>query len=902
MSNTGHLDSFTKIWSCFSPLILPVFFGLTLFTYKKKNDDLHNDSSLWFFWVMNSLTIVISIISIVLFGIELSQSPEYNKDGALEAYLVSFLFSSFFLVAVFVFFITELFEKDYSEIVRKIKTFFSVALDFFITTKISDFWRKGIYIGVSLLTLIPLIFFSLIPALQDHKNMANWVKFAISTIFILFMLFVSLGLISTELKNKYTFKLLKIMMYRKNITWTVFFISFLSFGIPFLINNRKHVEKTENEELFKCKTGKRIKPEGEKVTVERTCKESVFDESKENINMVEIPFYIVLFLMLSLLFGLNTGKIKNIFNIDPFKSLIISLCLGLFLSFIVFQIHSDRFFGINDEVKEVSDKAYKTGNIIFLIFGLIGLVSLKQVNSNYSDRPNYDDLMKNIFWLFEKLKSDLFSSALYIVGLIAFTSVFYTLLSKRSIDSGITTKIVQLVYLMVGLSLMIMLYKVLINTEFMKRFPIFKILINLIFFIPCILFGIVEFLYNDFTNTPKVVYVLLLGQMILISSYILIPLIVKNLYGLVKIKKSNNEVNELEKQTTKKSVNQKTKEINELKQVVSDKISEKKWNKIIGEKLYKDINKLQVYLVSNTNIKDEKGYINESVKEKVKEKLEPEKTEEILKKINENPDLWATNCDAEWSNCEKVAGTIDAIDKLDCNLAYYTIYIHLVGEEISNKIGELTKLETKNKKAEEKDKKYFNTNTTLISDPVYLDRETATDKKFQDLEDCIKDVKDCNRSYNYAISLWVNLHAQPPNNNPSYNKYANIINYSKNPKISYNMKENKLKVEILRRIEKIGGSDSSSHSIFEKNVLKMQKWNNIVINYNLGIVEIFVNSKLVASNDVILPYLITDDIIIGEKNGISGGICNVVYYPTKLTKTEIDLLYNSLKLRNPPIA
>jgi len=897
----GYLDSFSKVWSCFSPLILPIFFGLTLFTYKKKNDGVGWTKLM--FMITTFSTIVISIISIFLFFIEQKTFLEHNKDGAMNGYLVSFLFSLFFLVAVIVFPLAEWVKKDYSEILEKLKSFFNIVLDFFSKKKISDYWRKIIYTVVSIPALIALLL-SIIPAIKEPENMTNWGKFTISTIFILFMLFVSLGLISTELKNKYSLKLLKIMMYRKNITWVVFFISFLSFGIPFLINNRKQVEKTENEELFNCKTGKRGNTTGEIGKEARICKESVFDESKEKINSVEIPFYVVLFLTLSLLFGLNTGKVKDVFNIDPFKSLIISLCLGLILSFIVFQIHSDRVFGINDEVKEVSDEAYKTGNIIFLIFGLIGLVSLKQVNYNYSDRPNYDDLMKNIFWLFEKLKSDLLSSALYFAGLITFVIVFYTLLSKRSIESGITTKVVQLVYLMVGLSLMIMLYKVLINTEFMKRFPIFKILINLIFFIPCILFGIVEFLYNDFTNTPKIVYVLLLGQIILISSYILIPLIVKNLYGLVKIKKGNNEVNELEKQTTKKSVNQKTKEINELKQVVSDKISEKKWNEIIGKNLYKDINKLQVYLVSSTNIKDRKGYINKSVKKKVKEKLEnePEKTKEILKKINENPDLWETNCNAEWSNCVKVEGAITAIDKLDCNLAYYTIYIHLVGKEISNKIGELTKLETKNKKAEEKDKKYFNTNTTLISDPVYLDRETATDKKFQDLEDCIKGVKDCNRSYNYAISLWVNLHAQPPNNNPSYNKYANIINYSKNPKISYNMKENKLKVEILRRIEKkIGESDSSSHSIFEKNVLKMQKWNNIVINYNLGIVEIFVNSKLVASNDVILPYLITDDIVIGEKNGISGGICNVVYYPTKLTKTEINLLYNSLKLRNPPI-
>ena len=237
--------------------------------------------------------------------------------------------------------------------------------------------------------------------------------------------------------------------------------------------------------------------------------------------------------------------------------------------------------------------------------------------------------MKSVFWLFEKFKSDFLTSILYLAGLVAFVSVFYILLSKRSINLGITTSVVQLVYLMVGLSLMIMLYKVLIKSDFMRRFPILKILVNLIFLIPCILFGIVEFLYNDFTNTPKVVYVLLLGQIILVSCYVLIPIIVKNLYGLVKIKRNNNELNELKKKTTGQAVDGKKDQIKVLKDPVSDKVSETMWNNIIGEKLYNDINKLHTYLASKTNIQNRKGYINEIVKNKVIERLDNSKETEI---------------------------------------------------------------------------------------------------------------------------------------------------------------------------------------------------------------------------------------------------------------------------------
>ena len=44
-----------------------------------------------------------------------------------------------------------------------------------------------------------------------------------------------------------------------------------------------------------------------------------------------------------------------------------------------------------------------------------------------------------------------------------------------------------------------------------------------------------------------------------------------------------------------------------------------------------------------------------------------------------------------------------------------------------------------------------------------------------------------------------------------------------------------------------------------------------------------------------------DGISIGEDNGLSGGICNVVYYPEPLTITEINTLYKSLKYKNPPV-
>ena len=46
-----------------------------------------------------------------------------------------------------------------------------------------------------------------------------------------------------------------------------------------------------------------------------------------------------------------------------------------------------------------------------------------------------------------------------------------------------------------------------------------------------------------------------------------------------------------------------------------------------------------------------------------------------------------------------------------------------------------------------------------------------------------------------------------------------------------------------------------------------------------------------------------DKIKIGQTNGMSGGLCNVVYYPEVLTKAEIDSKYGYVQLLklNPPI-
>ena len=81
----------------------------------------------------------------------------------------------------------------------------------------------------------------------------------------------------------------------------------------------------------------------------------------------------------------------------------------------------------------------------------------------------------------------------------------------------------------------------------------------------------------------------------------------------------------------------------------------------------------------------------------------------------------------------------------------------------------------------------------------------------------------------------------------------------------------------------------------------MNKWNNFVINYTGGTLDIFINGELVSSEPGIVPYMEFDKVTVGSLPGIHGGICNVEYFNKSLSLSTIKNLYGSLKNKSPPI-
>ena len=186
--------------------------------------------------------------------------------------------------------------------------------------------------------------------------------------------------------------------------------------------------------------------------------------------------------------------------------------------------------------------------------------------------------------------------------------------------------------------------------------------------------------------------------------------------------------------------------------------------------------------------------------------------------------------------------------------------------------------------------KKIQTGKVLLKEPVYL-----KNKKYLGQHNDLKlSGYDIQYNYNYAISAWFFIRAQPPNFGASYRKYTTILDYGEKPNISYNGIDNSLKITM-------NNGKNKKPIIYKIKDFPLQRWNNIVINYDSGILDVFMNSKLLASFKNVLPYMSLDNVSVGDDNGIGGGVCNVLYFPRMMTKERISINYNVLKNNNPPI-
>jgi hypothetical protein len=194
----------------------------------------------------------------------------------------------------------------------------------------------------------------------------------------------------------------------------------------------------------------------------------------------------------------------------------------------------------------------------------------------------------------------------------------------------------------------------------------------------------------------------------------------------------------------------------------------------------------------------------------------------------------------------------------------------------------------------------------IINKPVNLNNLSPL-ANYQDLNG------NTDAKYEYGISAWFFIDSMPPNTNTSYNAYTSILNYGNKPNISYNPSENKLRVTMEKITRTVTPNTSSGTKrdytdtsiqeiLYEKEKILLQKWNNIIVNYTGGTLDVFLNNELMKSVNGIVPYMKLDSLTTGQENGLMGGICNVVYFKAPITSPQMYYLYNTVKNKTPPIA
>ena len=181
--------------------------------------------------------------------------------------------------------------------------------------------------------------------------------------------------------------------------------------------------------------------------------------------------------------------------------------------------------------------------------------------------------------------------------------------------------------------------------------------------------------------------------------------------------------------------------------------------------------------------------------------------------------------------------------------------------------------------------------TQILRDPIYLNNK-KTLGTFENLT-AMADGK-YKYNYHYAISAWIYLNPQPPNTSEAYSRYATILDYGGKPVIEYNGSLNTIRIR----------TETEKHTyvnVYSTKDIVYQKWMNIVINYDGANMDVFMNGKLVGTQDNIAPYMTFDNVNSGENKGIHGGICNVMYYNKTLSRSDITMTYNLLRHLDTPV-
>ena len=392
-----------------------------------------------------------------------------------------------------------------------------------------------------------------------------------------------------------------------------------------------------------------------------------------------------------------------------------------------------------------------------------------------------------------------------------------------------------------------------------------RILFNILFIIPCAFFMLAEYLYKELKHTPKSAYYVLLAEIIGVILLIIIPLIKKIVYTKSKADSNSGDILKQKVETTQEELDGLNSKIRKMTEKYEDYLTKWNWDELLESGLNAP-NKKQELISFLIEI----GLDN------------PEDCKDMYKDVKEK-----RNKESKTKDCK------DERTKLLTDMVQYIQTQAPKINRVKVRIDEVEKKLEEEKKEYNENKSAFLTSKILLEEPIYLNK-AKTVGTFENLPKGT--TQDGRHNFNYSLSCWVFIHSNPSNFKYADDKYSTILNYNEKPKISYNVKRNTLRVTMAN-----GKKSEKKEIIFQDRHFPMQKWNNIVLNYQRGTLDIFINSKLKNTYTGVVPYMEVDSVVVGEDKGVSGGICNILYSPSYMSKFRIETNYSLLKNKSPPV-
>ena len=433
------------------------------------------------------------------------------------------------------------------------------------------------------------------------------------------------------------------------------------------------------------------------------------------------------------------------------------------------------------------------------------------------------------------------------IGVIMLLLSSFGTFSKNKPSAG-----TYILNIMIIIGMLTIIYNILDTSGALKNNPVLKLLMNIVLYIPCLLSNILEYVMAEYYQTKYSSLILILIEIVLLIIYYFYPYIVSWLYtgdGILLINKplSLNKEKILGYYETLSGNDQialqKIKNPDKVKEGDTVEVRQTDNSKFVSG---------TVMNIRDTDGKYDVVYEDGRMEYNV-----------LRKNISIESDAPLTIGTAIKAKQNWLVATITNI-KLDDT--YDIVY------------------------------NYQTKSTTTISD----------ENVEQSMVRIVNYINPNINAYRYSISFWLFINST----NENSNKYTSLLNYSNNPNIMYNPSTNDFVVAVAEN-EKVSSQidfDSKNintdpelfNTIYSDKNISLQKWNNFVINYDAGTIDIFYNGELVSSTNQVLPNLVHHALKVGSPQGISAGICNVVYYRHPLDIITINNLYNLSKTNGVP--